>query len=164
MSGVSLTLQALHHGERGLERDLLSAAERHTAEHEIHHIATDLARWSREHARRLAETGSDYGLDLADTADHESAASLSGMRDRAAEVFGHQPEPGLLVLRDLRELYLAASGNSLLWEMLAQVAQATRDGRLLELASSCHPQTLRQIRWTNTMIKNLSPQILSSLT
>ena len=34
---------------------------------------------------------------------------------------------------------------------------------LLALASSCHPQTLRQIRWANTMIKTLSPQVLSNL-
>lgn len=40
---------------------------------------------------------------------------------------------------------------------------ATKDTRLLTLASSCHPRTLRQMRWTNTMIKNLSPQILTSL-
>lgn len=37
-----------------------------------------------------------------------------------------------------------------------------RDGRLLELVSSCHPQTLRQIRWARTMIKNLSPHVLTS--
>jgi len=47
--------------------------------------------------------------------------------------------------------------------MLAQVAQATSNGELLELASSCHTQTLRQIRWANTMIKTLSPQLLASV-
>ncbi|MDQ0774762.1 anaerobic selenocysteine-containing dehydrogenase [Streptomyces aurantiacus] len=31
-----------------------------------------------------------------------------------------------------------------------------------ELPSSCHPRTLRQMRWSNTMIKNLSPQVLTS--
>lgn len=41
--------------------------------------------------------------------------------------------------------------------------EAGKDDRLLALASACHPQTLRQIRWTNTLIKNLSPQILTSL-
>jgi len=47
--------------------------------------------------------------------------------------------------------------------VLAQAAQAPRDERLLELASACHPQTLRQMRWTNTPIKQLSPQVLTSL-
>ncbi|MEW2074247.1 MULTISPECIES: hypothetical protein [unclassified Streptomyces] len=48
------------------------------------------------------------------------------------------------------------------WEMLAQAAQATRDRELLELVSSCHPQPLRRMHWTNTMIKVLSPQLLVS--
>ncbi|GAB2755427.1 hypothetical protein [Streptomyces bullii] len=46
--------------------------------------------------------------------------------------------------------------------MLAQAAQATRDDRLLGLASACHPQTLRQMRWTNTLIKEPAPQLLTS--
>jgi len=74
------------------------------------------------------------------------------------------PNPGLLVLHDLRTLYLMASENSLHWEMLAQAAQASRDTSLLDLATACHPQTLRQIRWANTLIKSMSPQILTSLT
>lgn len=47
--------------------------------------------------------------------------------------------------------------------MLAQAAQATRDRTLLDLVTDCHPQTLRQMRWTNTMIKVLSPQLLVSV-
>ncbi|MFD3619617.1 hypothetical protein ACFWWT_31150 [Streptomyces sp. NPDC058676] len=73
-----------------------------------------------------------------------------------------RPETGLLLLYDLRELHLAATRNSLHWEMLAQAAQATSDDRLLGLAGSWHPRTLRQMRWTNTMIKELSPQLLAS--
>jgi hypothetical protein len=47
--------------------------------------------------------------------------------------------------------------------MLAQAAQATRDERLLALVTDCHPQTLRQLRWTNTQIKILAPQVLTSV-
>jgi hypothetical protein len=32
-----------------------------------------------------------------------------------------------------------------------------------QLAAACHPQTLRQMRWANTLIKQLSPQVLTSL-
>jgi hypothetical protein len=46
--------------------------------------------------------------------------------------------------------------------MLAQAAQATKDRRLLDLAADCHPKTLRHTRWTNTMIKQLSAQALTS--
>jgi hypothetical protein len=163
MKGVDLTLRELHKGERALEKDLLAAAERHHTEHEIHHVARDLARWSHEHTTRIAGTARHYDLDLSGPSEHPSPGPLATLREKAADAVGRRPEPGLLLLRDLRDLHLAAAGNSLLWEMLAQAAQATRDDRLLQLVSACHPQTLRQMRWTNTMIKNLSPQLLTTV-
>ncbi|MFF0586953.1 hypothetical protein ACFYWD_13390 [Streptomyces sp. NPDC003781] len=163
MNGVDLTLRTLHRGERRLARELVTVAERHTTEHEVHHVATDLARWSREHVLRLAQTAAERGVRLGEAPEPSSDGVFATLREKASEAVVHRPEPGLLLLRDLRELHVAASENSLHWEMLAQAAQASRDSGLLALASSCHPQTLRQMRWTNTMIKNLSPQILTSL-
>ncbi|MEV6618641.1 hypothetical protein AB0N31_33230 [Streptomyces sp. NPDC051051] len=163
MNGIGLTLRALHHGEKHLAGQLTTVAERHRTDHEIHHVATDLAVWSREHVRRLADAGRAHGLDLGDSAGTSAPGVLSTLREKAAEAVGHRPEPGLLLLHDLRQLHLDATGNSLDWEMLAQAAQATRDDDLLALAAACHPQTLRQMRWTNTMIKILSPQVLTSL-
>ncbi|CAL9353391.1 hypothetical protein [Streptomyces sp. enrichment culture] len=163
MNGVNLTLRTLHRGERRLAHELVTVAERHTTEHEVHHVATDLARWSREHVRRLAQTAAERGVRLGEAPEPSSDGVFATLREKASEAVVHRPEPGLLLLRDLRELHVAAAENSLHWEMLAQAAQASRDSGLLALASSCHPQTLRQMRWTNTMIKNLSPQILTSL-
>ncbi|KUO06484.1 hypothetical protein [Streptomyces caeruleatus] len=163
MNGIALTLRALHHGEQRLADELTAVAERHRTEHEVHHVATDLAQWSRDHVQRLADTGRDHGLHLDAASGTGTPGLLSTLREKAAEAVGRRPEPGLLLLRDLRELHLDATENSLYWEMLAQAAQATRDDKLLALASGCHPQTLRQLRWTNTMIKNLSPQALTSL-
>ncbi|MFI2425703.1 hypothetical protein ACH5A7_16630 [Streptomyces sp. NPDC018955] len=162
MNGVDSTLRTLHDDERDLEQDLLAAAERHRAEHEFHHVATDVARWSREHAARLAALGHGRGVRLSGPRDHPSPGPLTALREKASQALGRRPETGLPLLHDLRDLHLAASRNSLHWEMLAQAAQATRDRELLELVSSCHPQTLRQMRWTNTMIKVLSPQLLVS--
>ncbi|WP_405650493.1 hypothetical protein [Streptomyces sp. NBC_00019] len=162
MSGIAHTLRALHDGERALERDLLATAERHRTDHEVHHVASDLARWSRRHSARLADTGRHYGLDLDGPKDDPSPGALSALREKAAEALGRRPGAGLLLLHDLCDLHLAASRNSLHWEMLAQAAQATRDQRLLDLAGDCHPRTLRQMRWTNTLIKELSPQLLTS--
>ena len=75
---------------------------------------------------------------------------------------GHRPEPGLLLLADLRRLHRKAAGVSLDWELLAQGAQATKNTGLLELAERCHPETLRQLKWANAMLKTLSPQVLAS--
>ncbi|AXL92518.1 hypothetical protein C4J65_32760 [Streptomyces sp. CB09001] len=163
MNGINPTLRTLHRGERRLAHDLVTVAERHRTEHEVHHVATDLARWSREHVRLLAETAAEHGVKLGEAPDHSSDGVFATLRKKASEAVVHRPEPGLLLLRDLRELHVSAVENSLHWEMLAQAAQASRDSGLLTLASSCHPRTLRQMRWTNTMIKNLSPQLLTSL-
>ncbi|GGQ78293.1 hypothetical protein [Streptomyces flaveolus] len=163
MNGVTMVLRALHHGEKHLAEHLTTVAERHRTEHEIHHVATDLALWSREHVQRLADTGRHYGLTLDESPDVSDPGVLTMLREKAAEAVGRRPEPGLLLLRDLRDLHVGATENSLYWEMLAQAAQATRDDRILTLTAHCHPQTLRQMRWTNTMIKNLGPQILTSL-
>ncbi|MEU0941478.1 hypothetical protein ABZ379_01595 [Streptomyces canus] len=127
---------------------MVGVSERHAEEHEVHHVARDLAAWSREHAERLAEHAAAEGVRLDD--------------DLPAPPTGEGPR-WLLLLRDLRALHLAVTENSLHWGMLAQTAQATRDERLLELASACHPQTLRRMRWTGTLIKQLSPQALTSL-
>lgn len=50
---------------------------------------------------------------------------------------------------------------SVRWRSTTVVSSLDED--LQSLAAACHPQTLRQMRWTNTMIKELSPQILTSL-
>jgi hypothetical protein len=73
-----------------------------------------------------------------------------------------RPEPGLLLLADLRQLHRLAAGASVDWELLGQAAQAAKDEELLELTSRCHPETLRQMRWANAMLKQLSPQVLTS--
>jgi hypothetical protein len=55
-----------------------------------------------------------------------------------------------------------AAGVSLDWELLAQGAQAAKDDALLTMTSHRHPQTLRQMRWANAMLKELSPQTLTT--
>ncbi|MFF2950452.1 hypothetical protein ACFVVU_03740 [Kitasatospora sp. NPDC057965] len=159
MTGIAITLRALYEGERRLEDELLAVAQRHRAEHEIRHVATDLARWSGEHGRRLAETARHHGLDL--PGPHKDPEGVA--REKTAETPGLHLVPGLPLLDDLRGLHLSAADNSLHWEMLAQAARATHDLPLLGAATDCHPRTLRQMRWTNTMIKTLSPQLLTSL-
>ena len=188
--GITAVLRTLHDGEQALEQRLRAAADTHRADHEIHHVARDLARWSALHATRIRGIAPDYGLTTpsvpsvpsvpsAPSAPSAGTDALNALADAPTKdaaaapaflhptVFAESPSaslpPGLALLRDLTELHLAATANSLAWEMLAQAAQATRDTRLLDLAGACHPQTLRQMRWTNTQVKALTPQIVTSL-
>jgi len=161
-AGLRYALHRLHAGENHLHRDLLRVAEVHHAEHEVHHVAKDLARWSAEHVRLLGEQAHRHDVDLDTEADAPSVVGQR-LREGVSTLTGRRPEPGVLLLEDLRDLYLQASDNSLAWEMLAQYAQAERLDDLLALTERCHPQNLRQLRWANTMIKTQSPQILTSL-
>lgn len=157
---LGLVLRELHRAETALAKDLLKTSDRHHAEHEVHHVARDLAAWSAAHVRDIARAGRAYDLDLGE--DVPGPGPLEPLRTALAELSGRRPEPGLLLLADLRRLHRRAAGVSLDWELLAQGAQAAKDTGLLELATRCHPQTLRQLKWTNAMLKVLSPQILTS--
>ncbi|GHB58729.1 hypothetical protein GCM10010377_57180 [Streptomyces viridiviolaceus] len=120
MNGITLTLRVLHRGERHLAQELVTVAERHRVEHEVHHVATDLAVWSRAHVRRLAETAAGRGLDLSAAPDHDADGVFATLRKKASEAMGRRPATGLLLLRDLREPHVAATENSLHREMLAR--------------------------------------------
>lgn len=157
---LNLALRELHRAERALAAGLLKVADRHKADHEIYHVARDLARWSQQHVHELAQVGQRYGLNLKDDPEEDSGL-LAIVRGKASELAGRRPEPGLLLLADLRHLHRVAAGVSLDWELLAQGAQAAKDSELLALARRCHPQSLRQMRWANAMLKVLAPQILA---
>lgn len=165
MKAVAQLIKQLHEGESDLVGKLRRAAHQHATDFDVQHGATQLSRWSQEHVARLAETGKRFDLDLAsEVGDGEAGEGIIGqVLEKTAQAAGRRPEPALLLLRDLRELHLCAAGNNLDWEMLAQAAKALVDSKLLELTEACKPQTVRQMEWTNTLIKELSPQVLSSL-
>ena len=144
---VGLAIEELHRAENDLAAELLYAADRHKVDHDIFYLGRDLARWSQQHVRKLAEHGRNYGLDL--KADHVTSDPV-GERDDSA----------LLLLKDLREIHCMAAGVSLDWEILAQTAQALKDDELLGLSQDCHPQTLRQLRWANASLKANATQIM----
>jgi hypothetical protein len=162
MSKLPLVLRELHRSETSLARALLTAADRHRVDHEVFHVARDIAQWSRNHVREIAEAGRSFGLNLDPTASSGAPAVLERVTQRASVLLGRRPEPGLLLLVDLRRLHRKAAGVSMDWELLAQAAQAQQERELLALAQRCHPQTLRQLRWANAQLKVVAPQVLAT--
>lgn len=158
---LGLVIEELHRSENDLRHELLQISDRHKSDHEVFHVARDLAGWSADHVRDLAEIGKDYGVDLDPEAEGE-AKLAERLREKSAELLGRRSEPALLLLRDLREIYMKASGVSVDWEMLGQAAQGAKQSELLELAERCHPETLRQMRWANSKLKISSTQALVS--
>lgn len=156
---VGAAIEELHRSENDLAGELLGLADQQKVDQEVFYVGRDIARWSQEHVRRLAEVGRDYGLDLDPEPDDESSL-MARVKQKGAELTGRFHEPGLLLLAGLRHIHRSAAGVSLDWEVLAQTAQAMKDEELLSLAQSCHPQTLRQLRWANAKVKEASAQQL----
>ncbi|HEY4571387.1 MAG TPA: hypothetical protein VIH10_18080 [Kribbella sp.] len=158
---VGLAIAELHRAENDLAVELLQASDRHKADHDIFYLGRDLARWSQEHVRELAGHGTKYGADL--DPEPEDVGVISTIRQKGSELIGRHHDAGLLLLKDLREIHRKAAGVSLDWEILAQTAQALKDDELLALSKKCHPQTLRQLRWANAMLKSNAAQIMVTL-
>lgn len=158
---IGLALRELHRSENELAEKLLHAADRHKVDHEVFHVARDLARWSQAHVRQLAEAGERYGVEL-DPEPRGEKDLMKRVRERTSEFLGREPEASLLLLLDLREISMRASGVSIDWELVAQAAQGVKDAELLALAKECHPETLRQVRWANGKLKESATQVLVS--
>ncbi|MDP5181783.1 hypothetical protein QOZ88_03965 [Blastococcus sp. BMG 814] len=158
---LGMAIETLHASENHLVTVLTSMSDKHKADHDVFYITRDMAKWSREHVAGLAHVGRDFGLDL-DPEASEDPGLLATMKQRTSDLIGRRPEPGLLLLADLRHLYREAAGVSLDWEVLAQGAQSNKKQELLELSQRCHPEALRQARWANAHLKVASPQVMAS--
>jgi hypothetical protein len=157
--GIGGAITALRRAEDDLALAFIELSERHVADQEIHFVARDLAAWSREHVRRLAEAGNAHGLELDPEAGDPNAWSAV-VRRVVADTIGQISAPSIILMADLRDLHRAVAGVSLDWEVLAQSAQAAEHADLRGLAADCHPQTLRQLRWTNAQVKELAAQAI----
>jgi hypothetical protein len=157
---LKVAIRELHRSECRLSRGLSAVAARHPSDQDIHHLAGDLAGWSQSHLVQLADHGGHYGLRL--SRKPHAYTIRGGVQSWLSELLRRRSEPALLLLADLRHIHRLAAGVSLDWELLGQAAQAAKDQELLDMTSRCHPETLRQMRWANAMLKELSPQILTS--
>jgi hypothetical protein len=160
---LGLAIGQLAEAEERLVAEFERVRERHRADQDVYHLSATLAGISRAHLSALAPFAQRYGGEDVDANGSGPASGLLGtVREKASELTGRRPESGMLLLRDLRELYLLASDASLGWTVVGQGAQAVRDRELLDVVSECHRDTLRQLRWVTTRIKQAAPQALTT--
>jgi hypothetical protein len=138
--------------EAELADELARVGERHRVEHDVFHMTETLAKTARARIEKLGRAADSGGRD----------GLLSSVREKTSELIGSRPEPGMLLLRDLREIYLLASQASIDWTILGQGAQAAKDGDLLAIVDECHTDQLRTLKWATTRIKEGAPQTLTS--
>jgi hypothetical protein len=158
---IGLALRELHRSEDELAHKLLQVSDRHKADHDIFYLGKELALWSQQHVRALAAHAARYDVHL-DPEPRGETRLVAAAREKLSEAVGRVPAAGLLLLVDMREVYTRASGLSVDWELVAQAAQGIRDTDLLALSKTCHPETLRQVRWANAKLKESATQILVS--
>jgi hypothetical protein len=163
MNKIGLLLSELHHAETDLAHEYRKVAERQAADHGTHYPCRTLAQQCASRAERVRALAGRYGKDLSEPHRPETlAAAMGAVRHKTYELLGGRTESGLLLLRDLRHLYLMAEAVNIHWILLGQVAQAVRDQDLLDQVSALHQQTRTQIKWLGTRLKEAAPQILAT--
>jgi len=145
--------------ETDLAQELRQVGERHAVEHDLYHLSHTLARKCEEHLERLRPFVERYGADGSEPDVAETPTLLERMRHKTSELLGRSEATGLLLVRDLRDLYLQAQEAELAWVILAQCAQAARDRELLTAVSEIHSDAEMRGKWLRTRIKETAPQV-----
>jgi hypothetical protein len=149
---LDVAIERVVSSERELAEELERVGERHRVEHDVFHTTETLAKMAHGRIEKLGKPSGSGGHD----------GLLSTVREKTSELIGSRPEPSMLLLRDLRHIYLLASQASIDWTILGQGAQAAKDGDLLAVVNECHADQLRTLKWATTRIKEAAPQTLTS--
>jgi len=153
-------IEDVQDAEAELAKELRAIGERHAVEHDLYHLGHTLAKQCADHLERLAPFAERYGASSADDRAGDSPGLMETLRHKSAELLGRSELTGLLLLRDLRNLYLTTQEAEIAWVILAQAAQAARDRELLREVSLCHDEAEARGKWLRTKIKESAPQIL----
>lgn len=153
---IAAALHELHRSESTLADELLRMADRHSEEAEVHHVAGDLAYWSREHAHEITGIAPRYGIDPAGLEHPEPS------EEDQRELPGEGSDADLALLADLRRVYRMSAGVALDWDLLGQGAHVVADADLLAATERCRARAERQMRWARGMLRTLSPQTLAT--
>jgi hypothetical protein len=158
---VRVLLGDLLEAETDLARAYRAIGEHQAAEHDIYYVTQTLASQCEEHAAQLHKVFERFDRESPTPGVSEGVRNvMASLRGADADVVGRESEPGLALLRDLRQLYLMAEEVNVHWLALRQVAQATRDLELLQLVSQLQEETRTQLRWMTTRLKECAPQVL----
>jgi hypothetical protein len=155
-------IEDVRDAEAELAQELLAVGERHAVEHDLYHLSHTLAKQCAEHVERLGPFAERYGAPSDGNGVAESPGVLETLRRKSAELLGRSEVSGLLLLRDLRNLYLTAQAAEIAWVILAQAARAARDRDLLRVVDPCHEEAELRGKWLRTRLKETAPQVLAT--
>jgi hypothetical protein len=159
---MNKAVEDVQDAEAELAKRLRVTGERHASEADIYHLAHTLARKCADHLGALAPAAERYGAKSAPDDVDASPGLLETLRRKSAEVVGRSEAAGLLLMADLRELYLVAQHAELAWVVLLQAAKAKRDAELINIVTRCHEETEMCGKWLRTRIKEAAPQVYAA--
>ena len=155
-------IEQVQDAEADLAGELRKIGERHAVEHDLYHLSHTLARRCQEHLDRLAPFAERYGAPSKTDDVAETPGLLETLRHKSSELLGRSESTGMLLLRDLRNLYLTAQEAEIAWVILAQTAQVACDRELLRVVTECHEEAETRGKWLRTRIKESAPQVLAT--
>jgi hypothetical protein len=159
---LNMAIDEVTDAETELARKLHAIGERHAAEHDLYHMSHTLARQCADHLEQLAPVATKYGARTHSGDPSRSSGLLDALRRTSARLTGRAEASGLLLLNDLRSLYLNAQHAEICWVILLQAAKAARDQQLIELVTECHEHAELRGKWLRTRIKETAPQALAT--
>ena len=150
---VAAAIENVQDSEREFGRHLTRFGERHAVEHDLYHTANTLARQAEQHLAMIAPFAQRYSARIPANDVASSPGVLEQLRRKGSELLGRSEATGLVLLTDLRDVYVAAQGAELAWVILDQVAQAVRDAELHQAVTKCHEAAEMRGKWIRTRIK-----------
>ena len=136
--------------ERALADAFVLVGARHATEPEMLNAARLHSNWCTGHLDVLRPGAARYGAE----------GTRQGERLRRA-LFRGRRLGGFGLLRDLHDLLTLATSVHAGWMALLQAAREARDGGLEKACRTCDAETLRQISWLETKLRQAAPQALT---
>ena len=136
--------------ERALADAFVLVGVRHATEPEMLNAARLHSNWCTGHLDVLRPAAARY----------RAECNRQGERLRRA-LFRGRRLGGFGLLRDLHDLLTLATSVHGCWMALLQAAREARDGDLEKACRTCDAETLRQISWLETKLRQAAPQALT---
>jgi hypothetical protein len=156
---IGLALKQLYEAEEELADEYVKTGERLAAEHGVWYACKRFAEQCHLHAETLRALAEPYEQQLPPADDSTvGETTTAALRHKLSELIGRRPESGMLLMRSLQQLYLQAQEVSFHWMIAGQIAQVIRNAELLALVAELHRETLTQIKWLKSQVKEASPQ------
>lgn len=122
---LDVAIESVQDAEASLAKELRRAGERHALQSDLYHLTRMLADRCEQQLERLLPFATRYGAP--DTHDPgESSAVVEQVRRLGGELAGRHEASGLVLLDDLRGLYVSAQEAEISWTVLIQGALAIR--------------------------------------